>query len=138
MTKEPNRRVGRLRKLQLTELSLVDRPANQHALVAMHKQQDEPVPPNSLPELIDRISKAENVSRLEAQRRFAQRQPEAVANASDRYVSSTRPQPVAKSEGAQRFETMVAKIAREQGVSRLAAMQIVREEHADVFAGLDA
>jgi hypothetical protein len=149
---------ARLRRLKLTELSLVDAPANPEARITLHKRaQDEdaemrfqkitdtahPASFDSLEAAMAEIRKVEGCSRLDAMRQAARDHPdllrkynaagmEAVEKLAEDSRSRTKPPAV------ENFDLLVDAIMERDKVSRSVAMQRARRENPREFEAYQA
>ena len=150
-TKE--RKPARLVDIQLSELSLVDRPANPHARVTLFKRADDEQrmrwncersvttglrASGTLEEAMAHLQTVSGMSTAAAMSKAAREHPELVekyrrqgdaqmAKAAD----AARPQPVNKAILG--FDDKVDEIAKARGLPRHAAMSAARERHPEEF-----
>ncbi len=150
MTTEDRRRPARLVDIRLSELSLVDRPANPHARVTLFKRADDKehemeiqkiAAYSSFDDAVAAIAKAEGLSHDRAMSRAAAAYPDLVEKynaAGDEAVAkiaeAVRPAPVSKAVMA--FEDRVDEIAKSRGIPRHAAMTDARVRFPDEFAAV--
>lgn len=142
----PQRRI--MREFRIDELSAVDRPAQEHAKMAILKSADSEQEYTEMNTAVSFKSFAEAVqylndlggSRTDALRKAARRFPQLRKQMNDDAVSAAGElhKQAAPSPAVTRFTDLVAKIATDRHVSRSAAMALAKREYPQEFAAYNA
>ena len=127
-----------LREFTITEVSAVDRPAQEVArMVLMKRREDE----TSFQRRVSEIAKRRGCSRLHAMRKARAQYPDEFAEYQAEGAVSSRP--VVKREASpgagkakRDFDRAVSELVSSAGISRTAAMSRIRRERPDLYEAL--
>ena len=152
---EPKKRRRRiLRSFKIDEISIVDRPAQEHARALVTKSRDagrsemrfdklerenEPMSFDTFADAMIAIMRWEGLSGIAAMKKMRERHPE-LFNKLQSNAPSSRPQPGGReiAKAVRDFDDLVDQVAHDRGVSKTAAMSIARRQFPKAFETLQA
>ena len=144
----PNRKRRIMREFSITELSAVDKPAQEYATMAIMKRDssedekmdfqkitDKPLAFDSFENAVEHLKKVNRCSGTEAMRKAADAHPRLFEAYQEAGMVSSRPklEKAAKPQAVQEFNLIVDGIAKRDKVSRVEAMRRATREEPGAF-----